>query len=79
MVSDETELTTHAVRRTRTHLADGRELFYYDDSEPYVSGGATRRLDDPRPLPDRFAPVTAADGTEQPVTGPQMRYDVLTG
>lgn len=78
-MSDEPELTTGAVRRTRTHLADGRELFYYDDSEPYVSGGATRRLDDPRPLPDRFAPVVETDGTEQPVTGPQMRYDVLTG
>lgn len=73
------ELSTPAVRRTRTHLADGRELFYYDDSEPYVSGDATRRLDDPRPLPDRFAPVRADDGTEAPVTGPQMRYDVLTG
>ena len=76
MVSD---LTTDAVRRTRTTLADGREFFYYDDSEPYLSGGATRRLDDPRPLPDRFAPVVAEDGTQQPVTGPQMRYDVLTG
>jgi UDPglucose--hexose-1-phosphate uridylyltransferase len=24
------------VRRTATHLADGRELLYFDDSEPYV-------------------------------------------
>ncbi|HIZ35772.1 MAG TPA: galactose-1-phosphate uridylyltransferase, partial [Candidatus Ruania gallistercoris] len=72
-------MTTDAVRRTRTTLADGREFFYYDDSEPYLSGGATRRLDDPRPLPDRFTPVVAEDGTQQPVTGPQMRYDVLTG
>src|SRR5699024_10109559 len=44
-----------------------------------VSGGATRRLDDPRPLPDRFAPTTDADGTVHPVAAPQMRYDVLTG
>src|SRR5690625_2505675 len=76
LVSD---LITSTVRRTRTTLADGREFFYYDDSEPYVSGGATRRLDDPRPLPDRFAPTTDADGTVHPVAAPQMRYDVLTG
>ena len=38
------------VRRTSTTLADGRELIYFDDSEPYVSGATTRRLDDPRPI-----------------------------
>ena len=65
---------TAPVRTTRATLADGREIIYYDDSEPYVSGGATRRLDDPRPLPDRFAAVP--DGTPR---GPQMRFDVLTG
>jgi UDPglucose--hexose-1-phosphate uridylyltransferase len=68
-----------AVRRTATTLADGRELIYFDDSEPYVSGGATRRLDDPRPLPPRFEPVIGPDGTEQPVAGPEMRLDPLTG
>jgi UDPglucose--hexose-1-phosphate uridylyltransferase len=62
---------THA-RRTSTRLADGRELIYFDDSEPYVSSGATRRLDDPRPLGPRFAP----DG---PAAGPEMRRDPLTG
>ena len=67
------------VRRTSTRLADGRELIYYDDSEPYVSGSATRRLDDPRPLPDRFAPVVDPDGTTHPVTGPELRHDPLTG
>ncbi|PFG40550.1 UDPglucose--hexose-1-phosphate uridylyltransferase [Georgenia soli] len=67
------------VRRTSTRLADGRELIYFDDSEPYVSGAATRRLDDPRPLPDRFADVVDEDGTARPVTAPEMRYDVLTG
>jgi UDPglucose--hexose-1-phosphate uridylyltransferase len=67
------------VRRTSTTLADGRELIYFDDSEPYVSGAATRRLDDPRPLPDRFAPVVDSDGATHPITGPEMRYDVLTG
>lgn len=60
-------------------MADGRELIYFDDSEPYVSGRATRRLDDPRPLEDRFAPVVDEDGVARPVTGPQMRLDPLTG
>ncbi|OKL46187.1 galactose-1-phosphate uridylyltransferase [Boudabousia liubingyangii] len=68
-----------SVRKTATKLADGRDFFYFDDSEPYVSGQATRRLDDPRPLADRFAPVPGPDGTETPFTGPIMRYDVLTG
>lgn len=67
------------VRRTATTLADGRELIYFDDSEPYASGGATRRLDDPRPLGDRFAPIPQPDGTFAPVTGPEMRRDPLTG
>ncbi len=66
------------VRRTATRMADGRELLYFDDSEPYVSGGATRRLDDPRPLGDRFT-VTGPDGTTRPMTGPEMRLDPLTG
>ena len=69
------------VRRTATHLADGRELIYFDDSEPYVSGGATRRLDDPRPLGDRFEAATSGDagGAAAPVQGPEMRRDPLTG
>ncbi|WP_324649698.1 galactose-1-phosphate uridylyltransferase [Georgenia sp. H159] len=70
---------TDTVRKTRGTLADGREIIYFDDSEPYVSGGATRRLDDPRPLPDRFAPVEGHDGRTRAVTGPEMRWDVLTG
>ena len=67
------------MRRTATRLADGRELIYFDDSEPYASGAATRRLDDPRPLPDRFAPIPQPDGSTLPVTGPEMRRDPLTG
>jgi UDPglucose--hexose-1-phosphate uridylyltransferase len=58
------------VRRTSTRMADGRELIYFDDSEPYVSGAATRRLDDPRPLADRYGPVPSL---------PEMRQDPLTG
>ncbi|GEL94611.1 galactose-1-phosphate uridylyltransferase [Cellulomonas composti] len=69
------QTTSAHVRQTATRLADGRDLIYFDDSEPYVSGAATRRLDDPRPLPDRFAPLE--DGSLP--TGPQMRRDPLTG
>ena len=68
-----------AVRRTSTTLADGRELIYFDDSEPYVSGGATRRLDDPRPLPNRFAPVVDPDGVAHEPASPELRRDALTG
>lgn len=73
------ETPTPSVRKTTGRLADGREIIYFDDSEPYVSGARTRRLDDPRRLPDRFAPVPGSDGTLVPFTGPQMRFDVLTG
>lgn len=69
---------TAGVRKTKATLADGRELFYFDDTPEYVSGQKTRRLDDPRPLVDRFAPVMV-DGEEKPVTAPWMRLDPLTG
>jgi len=72
-------VSTAAVRRTSTTLADGRELIYFDDSEPYVSGAATRRLDDPRPLPDRFAPIVGDDGVALPIESPELRRDALTG
>src|SRR5699024_12043446 len=64
LVSD---LITSTVRRTRTTLADGREFFYYDDSEPYVSGGATRRLAVRRPLPARLAPPPDPDAPVLPL------------
>lgn len=54
------------VRITRTRLADGRALTYYDDREPYASGAATRALHDSRDL----SPSQAQ---------PTMRLDVLTG
>jgi len=54
------------VRRTSTSLADGRELIYFDDSEPYLSGDATREVVDERPLDER------------PTAG-TMRLDALTG
>ncbi|WP_426562735.1 galactose-1-phosphate uridylyltransferase [Angustibacter sp. McL0619] len=57
---------TAAVRRTRAHLHDGREIVYYDDSPPYVDGTATRNLHDSRP------PLS-------PERAGQMRFDPLSG
>jgi UDPglucose--hexose-1-phosphate uridylyltransferase len=54
------------MRITRTRLADGRALTYYDDREPYVSGAATRALHDSRDLPPHQAQ-------------PTMRLDPLSG
>ncbi|WP_297316262.1 galactose-1-phosphate uridylyltransferase [Bifidobacterium indicum] len=67
------------IRITPTRLADGRRFFYLDDDPEYVSGTRTRRLDDPRDLPDRFAPHLDAQGREVPFQPPQMRRDPLTG
>ncbi|HEU0088286.1 MAG TPA: galactose-1-phosphate uridylyltransferase [Pseudonocardiaceae bacterium] len=53
------------MRITRTRLADGRELTYYDDREPYLSGTATRARPDTRELPPRTAQ-------------PTLRLDLLT-
>lgn len=64
-------MTEHAdmlqrIRRTSTTLADGRELIYFDDSEPYLSGAKSRDAVDERPLGDL------------PTAG-TMRLDALTG
>lgn len=59
-------MTSHHFRVTCTQLADARELFYFDDSEPYVSGNATRELTDHRDLP-------------QVANSSEMRRDPLTG
>src|SRR5450759_4262471 len=58
--------TAPRVRRTSTTLADGRELIYFDDSEPYLSGAKSRDAVDERPLDDL------------PTAG-TMRLDALTG
>ena len=58
--------TSPRIRRTSTTLADGRELIYFDDSEPYLSGAQTRDVVDERPLDER------------PTAG-TMRLDALTG
>lgn len=54
------------VRRTATRLADGRALYYFDDSEPYVSGRASRAVPDPRPPAPRTPPG-------------DLRWDARTG
>jgi UDPglucose--hexose-1-phosphate uridylyltransferase len=59
-------LMSRRVRRTSTSLADGRELIYFDDSEPYFSGAKIRDATDERPLAVR------------PTAG-TMRLDALTG
>ena len=61
-----TALAGGRVRRTLALLADGREMFYFDDSPGYVTGGLTRDTVDTRPLPP------AGGGSE-------LRLDVLTG
>ncbi len=47
-------------------MADGRELIYFDDSEPYRSGARLRDMPDQRPLGDRVVAGT-------------IRRDALTG
>ena len=54
------------VRKTSTRLSDGRELIYFDDREPYLSGPTTRAVPDTRAL----APLD---------TRSEIRLDVLTG
>ena len=66
------------VRRTATRLADGRELIYFDDSEPYVSGSATRRLDDPGRCPTA-SPRRLDDDGGRPARDPRCGSTSLTG
>ncbi|HEY2206849.1 MAG TPA: galactose-1-phosphate uridylyltransferase [Pseudonocardia sp.] len=54
------------VRRSATRLADGRELIYFDDREPYLSGAADRTEPDTRALD----PLDVHS---------EIRLDVLTG
>ena len=59
-------MTPKWARKTEIRLSDGRALYYFDDSEPYLSGAATRDQPDTRALP------------AQSITS-QIRLDVLTG
>lgn len=54
------------IRRSPGHLSDGREIVYFDDSEPFVSGAADRVVPDRRDL----APAEVMS---------TMRRDPLTG
>jgi UDPglucose--hexose-1-phosphate uridylyltransferase len=58
--------TGSTVRLSRGRLADGREIVYFDDSEPYRSGRAERHAPDTRRLPP-------AGG------GSVLRLDALSG
>ncbi|WP_345712536.1 galactose-1-phosphate uridylyltransferase [Kineococcus glutinatus] len=51
-------------------MADGREIVYFDDSEPFLSGAAVREAVDTRPLPPAEDVVRG---------GSQVRRDPLTG
>jgi UDPglucose--hexose-1-phosphate uridylyltransferase len=61
---------THPFRKTSTTMADGRELIYFDDTEPWLSGERVRDAVDHRPL-------RPADETQR--GGSQVRFDPLTG
>ncbi|TDB76931.1 galactose-1-phosphate uridylyltransferase [Micromonospora sp. KC723] len=60
----------HRVRKTVRRMADGREIIYFDDTEPYLSGGAARTARDVRALPPADEVVRGAS---------QIRCDPLTG
>ena len=59
------------VRQTVTRLADGRELIYFDDTEPFVSGAATRETRDRRVLP---AVAATSELRRDPLTGEWVTF-----
>lgn len=61
----------HPMRITRTQLADGRELLYFDDTPEFVSGERTRTLVDERELP---AASSASELRQDPLTGAWYTY-----
>lgn len=58
------------VKISRSTLADGREIIFFDDSEPYLSGAKQRGAKDLRPLEERTLP---------PQESASIRIDPLTG
>lgn len=63
-------MSKHPVTITKGTLADGRDIIFFDDSEPYVSGQKARTIVDPRPLgPCVLPPVEAASIRRDPLTG----------
>lgn len=61
----------HPMRITRTQLADGRELLYFDDTPEFVSGELTRTLVDERELP---AATSTSELRQDPLTGAWYTY-----
>lgn len=57
---------SHPFRKTSTTMADGRELIYFDDTEPWLSGERVRDAVDHRPLPPAEETVRG---------GSQVRFD----
>jgi UDPglucose--hexose-1-phosphate uridylyltransferase len=58
--------STRGIHRSSHRLADGREIVYFDDREPYADGSVQREVHDTRPL----GPAEQAG---------EMRLDPLTG
>jgi UDPglucose--hexose-1-phosphate uridylyltransferase len=56
----------HPVRRTAARLADTREIIYFDDTEPFLSGAETRELVDKRDLGE---PAHAGEMRRDPLSG----------
>lgn len=64
-------MQTHLVKVTSTHLADGRELLYFDDTEPFLTGNAVRELKDSRALPPS---TNHSEMRKDPLTGSWVVY-----
>lgn len=64
-------MTPHPYSVRRTSLADGRDLLFFDDSEPFVSGEQNRETVDPRNLP---TPEYHSEMRRDPLTGKWVVY-----
>lgn len=64
-------MAEHPLQITSTHLADGRELIYFDDDPDVLSGRVTRELTDHRDLPES---VTESEMRRDPLTGEWITY-----
>ncbi|GAB3940086.1 galactose-1-phosphate uridylyltransferase [Corynebacterium tapiri] len=64
-------MSPHPVRVTRGKLNDGREIIYFDDTEPYLSGEATRSLEDTRDLGQASS---FSEARRDPLTGDWYVY-----
>ncbi|MDO5512140.1 galactose-1-phosphate uridylyltransferase [Corynebacterium sp.] len=64
-------MQSHPYKVTTTYLADGRELLYFDDTEPYLTGGALRKLKDDRQL---SATSNFSEMRKDPLSGKWVVY-----